>query len=82
MITEIAEFRIRIPDTSWEDTPAISMLTTKSMSKGSCRIQAHDHAKAIASLVKREVRWNWQGSPQGHYVGSVYRLPRPQQSYP
>ena len=71
----IAEFKIRIPLTKWEDTPVIACFACDN--GGLYQVateQAIDKAIEIADAVEREVRWNFQGSPQGHYVGSRYRL--------
>ena len=65
------EIKVACPGRSWEETPVF--LT------GNEGVSTYDTGKqaalvhAIASLVARlfcdEVRWNYQGSLQGHYVG-------------
>jgi hypothetical protein len=37
-------------------------------------IQCSEIAAKLANITNREVRWNWEGSPQGHYEQSSYRL--------
>ena len=69
----IAEFKIRVPLALFKDTPVIARFeydTTESHDDAA--EQATDRAAEIADAVEREVRWNWQGSHQGHYVGSGY----------
>ena len=71
----IAEYKIRVSLTEWKNTPVIARFACDiTVSHDDAVDQATEHAVDIADTVEREVRWNWQGSLQGHYVGSGYRL--------
>jgi len=63
-----AQFRVRISGTRWEETPVVAQLECDSNEEASKR------ASRIASTVEREVRWNWEGMVQGHYIGGGWRL--------
>ncbi len=59
----IAEFKIETPGQTWEQTGIIKMACYKD-SRTASKL-----ASELADEHKAEVRWNWQGSLQGHYVG-------------
>ena len=65
---KLAEFKVRIPNTKWENTPVVARLACDG-TEG-----ANERARRIAAAVEREVRWNWEGTVQGHYIGGAWRL--------
>ena len=64
----IAQFRIKVVNADWADTQIIDevLLPTDDDNEN-----ANGHARHIAHIVNREVRWNWEGSLQGHYVSPL-----------
>lgn len=64
------EFKIYQGD-RWEDTPVFMTVDERVMYPTSSQgWLAHTIAKWLAEEAETEVRWNWGGSPQGHYVGT------------
>jgi hypothetical protein len=62
------EFKIRVPEVDrWEDTP---VYLSKTLSGTSTEIteEAKEIAEGIAFSQHSEVRWNYGGNTQGHYV--------------
>lgn len=62
------EFKIHVPEVErWEDTP---VYLSKTLSGTSAEItkQAKEIAEGIALSQHSEVRWNYEGDAQGHYV--------------
>jgi hypothetical protein len=62
------EFKIRVPEVDrWEDTP---VYLSKSLSGSTEEIaeEAKEIAEGIAFSQHSEVRWNYEGDTQGHYV--------------
>ncbi len=68
-----AQYKIQLPDTPWKDSPIIAEFEIHAPNIEAATPSAKIHGIEIAYAVDREVRWNWEGSRQGHYVGSVYR---------
>lgn len=62
-MTETVEFKISKPNTRWEDTPVFGKLEVENSKR------AAEIADNLSTMTGREVRWNWERSPQGHYVG-------------
>jgi len=69
---KIVEYKIRKPDiTRWEDTPIFKrkkLFGTKEKIKA----EANEIAEGMAFLQKSEVRWNYQGLKQGHYIAEIF----------
>ena len=66
------EFKIRVPETDrWEDTP---VYTSKALSGSTEEIakDAEEIAEGIAFSKHSEVRWNYAGQSQGHYVNEIF----------
>jgi len=63
-VGRIAEFKISVDGATWEDIPVMAKLVMMGSE------EANRTASKLADIVQREVRWNWAGSPQGHYVGA------------
>jgi len=66
------EFKIRVPHTDrWEDTP---VYTEKILSGTATEIalEAQEIAEGIAFSKHSEVRWNYAGQSQGHYVNEIF----------
>lgn len=62
MLSTSIEIKVKEAGRKWESIKAseISLLTVN--------LTPYEIAKAISAHNSAEVRWNWQGSPQGHYV--------------
>ncbi len=66
------EFKIRVPQADrWEDTP-VYRSKTLSGSKEEIAQEAQEIAEGIAFSQSIDVRWNYEGSSQGHYVDEVF----------
>jgi len=66
------EFKIRVPQADrWEDTP-VYRSKTLSGTKEEIAQQAQEIAEGIAFSQSCDVRWNYEGSTQGHYVDEVF----------
>ena len=66
------EFKIRVPEKDrWEDTP---LYISKALSgtKEEIASQAEEIAEGIAFSKHSEVRWNYEGQSQGHYVDEIF----------
>lgn len=64
------EFRICEPEKSWADTPVFARINAWRWSPD-CTQQArfaNETARFFSYTFDREVRWNHQGSLQGHYI--------------
>ena len=59
-------FKIYTDGLSWEDTP---IHQTHRVFENDLDL-IHQYASTISTIRETEVRWNWEGSEQGHYVGS------------
>ena len=59
---ETVEFRIKQEGVKWEDTP-VDFTSTFLTRKG-----IDDFAERISEIHQAEVRWNFEGLSQGHYV--------------
>jgi hypothetical protein len=68
----IAQFKVETPGVKWEDTPVDDEKACSSSE------EANEHALRIANKRQREVRWNWTGTTQGHYIGGIWKLRRRQ----
>ena len=73
---ETVEFKIRVPETDcWEDAP---VYTSKALSGTTEEIAAEaeeiaeEIAEGIAFSKHSEVRWNYEGQRQGHYVDEIF----------
>jgi hypothetical protein len=64
------EIKVACPGRSWEETPVFitgnECFATYDTGKQAALV--HAIATAVARIFCDEVRWNWQGSLQGHYV--------------
>ena len=68
-----AQYKIRLPGVSWEDTPIVAEYNFSGAPTAGVTISsAKVRAVRIAWAVEREVRWSWEGSDQGHYVGAIF----------
>ncbi len=66
------QFKIPVPQTDrWEDTP---VYTSKTLTGSSALIaaEAQEIAEGIAFSQSSEVRWNYEGDTQGHYVDEIF----------
>jgi hypothetical protein len=66
------EFKIRVPEKDrWEETP---VYTSKALSGTTEEIakDAKEIAEGIAFSKHSEVRWNYAGQSQGHYVDEIF----------
>jgi hypothetical protein len=66
------EFKIRQPQTDrWEETP---VYISKALSGTAEEIakDAKEIAEGIAFSKHSEVRWNYEGQSQGHYVDEIF----------
>ncbi|MBT7071350.1 MAG: hypothetical protein HN975_10740 [Anaerolineae bacterium] len=66
------QFKIRVPQADrWEDTP---VYTEKTLSGTATEIenQAQEIAEGIAFSQSSDVRWNYEGDPQGHDVDEIF----------
>ena len=68
MRKDTAEFRIAVQMTDWNDTPVICEKLFTEDNDDTLDKAADLHAARIVNIVGREVRWNWRGSSQGHYI--------------
>ena len=59
----MVKFRTREPGQAWGSTPPIWKYCFENAE------QANAAARTLANFLGREVRWNWEGSYQGHYIG-------------
>ena len=66
-LTKIALFKIYV-DMEWHNTLVICEKVIKGENDDVLLHAAELHAAKLSALTAREVRWNWQGSAQGHYV--------------
>lgn len=74
----IAEFKINQTGIPWEDIPVTERLNVEDIdyvfdNEKVCNA-ANSFAQTLADKHQQEVRWNWQGSYQGHYIGGEYKL--------
>jgi hypothetical protein len=66
------EFKIRIPQADrWEDTPVYRSKTLTG-TKEEIAQEAQEIAEGIGFSQSSDVRWNYEGSTQGHYVDEIY----------
>ena len=66
------EFKIRVPEVDrWEDTPVFKSIEL-SGTKEEIEINAIEIAEGIAFSQHSEVRWNYEGQLQGHYVDEIF----------
>ena len=62
---ERVEFRIKQENVKWEDTPVYVVRAFYS------RKDILDFAIDLVKIFQAEVRWNFEGLSQGHYVNEV-----------
>lgn len=55
------EFKVKSKAT-WEDSPVLLKKNSLTLAK------VEEQALLMSKLFKEEVRWNWAGESQGHYV--------------
>lgn len=66
------EFKVRVPQAGrWENMP-VYRTKTLSGSKEEIAQEAQEIAEGIAFSQCSDVRWNYEGSTQGHYVDEVF----------
>lgn len=66
------EFKIRVPEADrWEDIP-IYLSKVLSGTADEIALDAQEIAEGIAFSKKSDVRWNYEGSLQGHYVKEIF----------
>ncbi|WP_410988581.1 hypothetical protein [Bacillus cereus] len=73
MIKEQIEVRLYTDGLEWKDTP-VQLMDIYSETHEQVKENAYTVAKGISELEQNEVRYNFVGSEQGHYVGSMYKL--------
>ena len=56
------EFKIKDDDENWEDTPVCITVEINE------RKNVDDFAQRLSRMFEKEVRWNFEGLSQGHYV--------------
>jgi succinate dehydrogenase flavin-adding protein (antitoxin of CptAB toxin-antitoxin module) len=72
IMEKTVEFKIRVPQADrWEDTP---VYRSKTLSGTADEIgkQAQEIAEGIAFSQSSDVRWNYAGDTQGHYVDEIF----------
>lgn len=62
------EVKVHDPNKSWEETPV------KVKAHVLSRDEAYVFCEAISKAYKTEVRWNYEGSFNGTYVGTMRRF--------
>ncbi len=62
---ERVEFRIKQENVKWEDTPIYVVRSFYN------RKAIFDFAANLVEIFQAEVRWNFEGLSQGHYVNDV-----------
>ena len=66
------EFKIRVPQADrWEDTP-VYRAKTLSGTADEIEKEAQEMAEGIAFSQSCDVRWNYEGDTQGHYVDEIF----------
>ena len=66
------EFKIRVPQADrWEDTPVYRAKTLMG-TKEEIAQEAQEIAEGIAFSQSSDVRWNYAGNSQGHYVDEIF----------
>ena len=66
------EFKIRIPQADrWEDTPVYRSKTLTG-TKEEIAQEAQEIAEGIGFSQSSDVRWNYEGDTQGHYVDEIF----------
>lgn len=70
---ETIEFRIRTtPETTWENSPVVKTITLGNELDTRATLAADAHAIAECLAAENgEVRWNYKGQTQGHYVSAT-----------
>jgi len=58
-----AEFKLKNPDLPWEDCEIIDIINDAD------RTLCDKRAKELSDYYGVEVRWNWIGGNNGHYMG-------------
>ena len=72
IMEKTVEFKIRVPQADrWEDSPVYRSKTLNG-SKEEIAQEAQEIAEGIAFSQSCDVRWNYEGSTQGHYVDEVF----------
>lgn len=65
----VVEIRIHVLELEWKDTPVVARLIVVD---GLEAVEVQPKALTLAYVCKRTVRWNVEGSLEGHYVGSAF----------
>ncbi len=66
-IERIAQYKIEVEGLSWEDNPVIANVECPGMYDDAAQA-ASLFAIELSRLVKREIRWSFDGASQGHYI--------------
>ncbi len=72
IMEKTVEFKIHVPEVDrWEDTP---VYRSKTMNGTADEVEkeAQEIAEGIAFSQSSDVRWNYEGSVQGHYVDEIF----------
>ena len=56
------EFKIKQESTKWEDTPVNRTQTIHNV------YEIIKYAERLSKVFKTEIRWNYKGLSQGHYI--------------
>ncbi|PEF30394.1 hypothetical protein CON39_12040 [Bacillus thuringiensis] len=75
MAKDKIEVRAYTDGLRWEDTPA-KVINVQGKTYEEMRSNAYNIAKEISEAEQNEIRYNFVGREQGHYVGSMYKLNR------
>ena len=71
-MSKTVEYKIRVPEVDcWEDTPVFRAIKL-SGTKDDIETNAVEIAEGIAFSQHSEVRWNYAGQLQGHYVDEIF----------
>ena len=66
------EFKVRVPQADrWEDTPVYHSKTLTGTNEEIAH-EAQEIAEGIAFSQSSDVRWNYEGDTQGHYVDEIF----------
>lgn len=72
-LTETYEFKIKTLGLPWEEIQVSVVKTYEGVTPFDTDRQAAQYAASLADTYRQEVRFNRQGSPQGHYIGQSFK---------
>ena len=71
-MTEEIEIKVRRDGQRWQDSPPVCSVKVTAPERDLLLMIANRAASAVADFYKQEARWNYEGSMQGHYVGTTW----------